>query len=264
MASERILGLVHLLDRARLLFAQRGTRLVAGFFSRNSTLGLSYTFSGNSVGRTGDEAFHRDLYVNGLNASWTQVLSPAMIAQFSYSFGYNDGYQASPYRFVRVESPDLLMTQFKIPETDPNIRVRHAAVVGLNRHLFSNSSIQGDYRFYSDSWGILAQTVQLRYFIGFRDVTLRFHARFYYQNNANFYQEHYTTEAIPHYITADRELSKFWSTLEGVKASWQLPWVHRALYLEAKVDFFYFDYLNFSLLKSRIGANSELGLSVIY
>ena len=37
-----------------------------------------------------------------------------------------------------------------------------------------------------------------------------------------------------------------------------------ALAIEAKGDFFYYDYLNFPLLASRIGATVELGLNVIY
>ena len=48
------------------------------------------------------------------------------------------------------------------------------------------------------------------------------------------------------------------------KVSWRLPWVHRALELEAKVDYFHFQYLDFSLLTARNGANIEGGLNVLY
>src|SRR5579863_4971312 len=73
-------------------------------FEKNSTLALGWSVSENSVGRTGDQQFHKSLFVTGASASWTQVLNRKTIAQLSYSFSYNDGYQASPYRFVRVES----------------------------------------------------------------------------------------------------------------------------------------------------------------
>lgn len=234
------------------------------FFEKNSTLTLGLTYSGNDVYRTGDQLFHRKLSVVGFGASWTQVLNRATIAQLSYTFSYGNGYWASPYRFVRVETPDLAAIEFKVPETEPNERTRHAAVIGLNRHLFQDTSLQGDYRFYTDSWGVISHTVQLRYFVTFKDVTLRLRERFYYQTGASFFRPHYTAQTLQPFVTADRELSTFWSNVAGFKISWRLPWVHRALELEAKVDYFHFGYVNFALLASRDGADIEAGLNVIY
>lgn len=237
-------------------------------FEKNSTLAIGATFSANDVYRTGDQSFHRKLTVGGVSASWTQVLNRATIAQLSYSFSYGNGYWASPYRFVKVETDDYSQILFKVPETEPNERFRHAAVIGLNRHVGRDSAIQGDYRFYADNWGILAQTVQLRYFITWGDVTLRLRERFYYQSGASFFKPHYTADnsstTLQPFVTADRELSTFWSNVAGAKLSWRLPWVHRALELEAKVDYFHFGYVNFALLASRDGADIEAGLNVIY
>jgi hypothetical protein len=237
-------------------------------FEKNSTLALGATYSGNDVYRTGDQRFHRKLSVAGVSASWTQVLDRATIAQLSYSLSYGNGYWASPYRFVRIEAPTPTPACpdycWKVPETEPNERYRHAAVIALNRHLFSDTALQGDYRFYTDNWGVLSHTVQLRYFVTFGDVTLRLRERFYYQSGASFFRAHYTTTTVQPFVTADRELSTFWSNVAGVKVSWRLPWVHRALELEAKVDYFHFGYLDFALLSSRDGADIEAGLNVIY
>jgi Protein of unknown function (DUF3570) len=233
-------------------------------FEKNSTLAFGATLSANDVYRTGDQAFHRKLTVGGVSGSWTQVLNRATIAQLSYTFSYGNGYWASPYRFVRVETQDLQAIEFKVPETEPNERYRHAAVLGLNRHLGGDSALQGDYRFYSDNWGVLSHTVQLRYFITWGDVTLRLRERFYYQSGASFFRSHYTAQTLQPFVTADRELSTFWSNVAGFKVSWRLPWVHRALQVEAKVDYFHFGYVNFALLASRDGADIEAGLNVIY
>ncbi len=233
-------------------------------FEKNSTLAIGATFSANDVYRTGDQAFHRKLTVGGVSASWTQVLNRATIAQLSYSFSYGNGYWASPYRFVKVETPDLSAIEFKVPETDPNERYRHAAVIGLNRHLFTDSAIQGDYRFYADNWGVESHTIQLRYFVTWKDLTLRLRERFYYQSGASFFRPHYTAQTLQPFVTADRELSTFWSNVAGFKVSWRLPWVHRALEVEAKVDYFHFGYVDFALLASRDGADIEAGINVIY
>jgi hypothetical protein len=235
-------------------------------WQRNTTLALGYSLSLDSVGRVGDQAFHRSLTVNGLSAAWTQVLNQRTVAQLSYTFSYASGYQASPYRFVRIESPDLQQVEFKVPETDPLQRFRHAAVIGLNRHFGRDASLQGDYRFYADSWGVLSHTIQARFYVTIRDLTLRLRERFYYQRGADFFRAHYTSDhlAAQPYVTADRELSTFWSNIAGIKASYRLPWVHRALTVEAKVDLFYFGYIDFALLASRFGADCEAGLSVVY
>jgi hypothetical protein len=238
--------------------------LALDLFERNTTLALGYSVSANDVYRSGDQRFHRKLLVNGASASWTQVLDRKTIAQLSYAFSYDDGYQASPYRFVRIETPDLMGIEFKVPETEPLERYRHAAVIGLNRYLFPDSTLQGDYRFYADNWGILAHTAQLRWFVTFHDVTLRVRERFYYQSAASFYQPHYTVATLQPYVTSDRELSRLWSNLVGLKLSWRLPWVHRALALEAKADYFHFGYLQFPLLTTRDGVNLEAGLNVTY
>ncbi len=240
--------------------------LAQDLFERNATLALGYSVSANAIGRAGDQLFHRSLLVNGVSASWSQVIDKRTIAQLSYSFSYDDGYQASPYRFVRIQTPDLAgNAPFKVPETVPYDRYRHAVVLALNRHLFSDTALQGDYRFYADNWGVQAHTIQARYFVTFGDVTLRLRGRFYYQRAASFYRENYTTDNFDEpFVTADRELSNFWSGLLGGKISWRLPWVHRALELEAKIDYFHFRYLDFALLESRDGLNIEGGLNVIY
>jgi hypothetical protein len=229
-------------------------------FEKNSTLALGYTFSYNNVGRSGDQLFHRTMMVNGIDASWTQVFGRKTIGQLSYTFSDNDGYQASPYRFVPVLQPDD--SSYKVPETDPTLRIRHAFVAALNQHLGEDSALGGDYRIYFDSWGVTAHTVQLRYFVTWKDVTLRLRERFYYQTSARFFRSHY--DSLQPFMTTDRELSTFWSNLAGAKISWRLPWVHRALAVELKADVFYFKYENFSLLAYRVGANLEGGLSVIY
>ncbi len=232
------------------------------FLQRNTTLALGWTLSANNVGRSGDQAFHRSLLVTGIGASWTQTITPRTIAQLSYNFSYNDGYQSSPYRFVPVWGADAELPSYKVPETDPKLRFRHAFVAGLNRHLFHDTALQGDYRIYFDSWGLVSHTVQLRYLVSWRDVSLRIRERFYIQKGADFFQTRYTEPQ--EFMTADRELSSFWSNIVGVKIAWRLPWVHRALELEAKGDFFYFHYDDFALLASRIGGTAELGLNVIY
>lgn len=228
----------------------------------NTTLSLGYSFGHNAIGRAGDHSFRRTLLTHRALAGWIQTLGQNTILQLGYTFMYDDGYQASPYRFVRVESFPFGAILYKVPETVPNERVRHALVLAVNRHLFTDSALQGDVRYYFDSWGIHSVTAQLRYLVAWKSVTLRLRERFYYQTGADFFRSHYT-EAAP-FMTADRELSSFWSNLLGAKLSVQLPWLSRAISFELKGDFFYYQYRDYALLASRIGGVAELGLSAVY
>ena len=95
-------------------------------------------------------------------------------------------------------------------------------------------------------------------------MTLRLRERFYYQIGRQLLPPHYTAATLQPFVTADRELSTFWSNVVGAKISWRLPWVHRALEVEAKVD-----YLLLRLRQLRAPgvarrADIEAGLNVIY
>ncbi|MDB4957415.1 MAG: hypothetical protein JWO36_4984 [Myxococcales bacterium] len=229
-------------------------------FDKNTTLAIGYGLSLNSVGRANDTNFERSLTVQHIATSWTQVISQRLIAQLTYELGYASGFQASPYRFVPVRmSPDAA-PDFWVPETDPDTRWRHAIVVGINRAIGEDSSVQGDYRFYLDTWGITSHTFGARYFAHLaKRVELRLRNRLYTQNAASFYQSTYTAAAK--YITFDRELSPLWSETIGTKLTYGFS---DHVEGELKLDVFYYSYADFTPLLSRTGANVGLGVSLTY
>ncbi len=236
-----------------------GISLQQDFNDKNTTASLGYSLSLNTVGRTGDPVFARDLTVHSVTASWTQVISKGAIAQLSYELGYADGFQASPYRFVPVRMTADAAPDYAVAETDPATRWRHAIVAAANRAV-GEGSVQGDYRFYRDTWGITSHTVGARYFVQLTPQTeLRLRSRFYVQDGASFYQSTYTGTAM--YMTVDRELSPLWSETLGAKLSYAFSGHVEA---EAKVDVFYYRYQDFPALASRFGTNAGLGVTLSY
>jgi len=229
-------------------------------FDKNTTLSLGYSLSLNDVGRSGDLNFSRGLDNHGVSASWSQLVSPTLVTQLTYELGYASGFQSSPYRFVPVRMNLDAAPEFWVMETDPDTRLRHAFVLGVNRAIGDDSSVQADYRFYFDDWGITSHTIGLRYFTHLtRNLELRLRERFYTQGSASFYQENYTS--VTKYITFDRELSSLWSETLGAKLSYLLT---PHLEAELKVDIFYFKYAEFAPLTSRTGTNTGLGLAMTY
>lgn len=230
------------------------------FDDKNTTLGAGYTLSLNRVGRADDLNFARDLTVQSLTVSWTQVLSPRTATQVTYELGDASGYQASPYRFVPVRANVDASPMFTVAETDPDQRYRHAIVAAVNHAVGKHGAVQADYRLYRDTWGITSNTLGLRYFVDLSSrVELRLRSRLYQQSGTSFYQSNYATTRT--YMTIDRELSPLWSETVGGKL--MLKFGERAE-AELKMDLFYYHYADFPGLTSRTGTNVGLGLSIDY
>jgi Protein of unknown function (DUF3570) len=229
-------------------------------FDKNTTLTLGYSLNLNDVGRADDANFSRSLDNHGVSASWTQIVSPTLVTQLTYELGYSSGFQSSAYRFVPIRPNLDAAPEEWVMETDPDTRFRHAIVLGANHAIGDDSSIQGDYRYYFDTWGITSHTIGARYFTRLsKSLELRLRERFYTQGSASFYQENYTT--VQKYMAFDRELSSLWSETIGAKISYLFtPHVEG----ELKVDVFYFNYSEFAPLTSRTGTNTGIGLALTY
>ena len=237
-----------------------GAQVSKDLFEKNSTVALGYGVSINTVGRSGDENFARSLDEHHLQLSWTQIMTPRYALQFTYELGYDAGYQASPYRFVPIRQSADAVPDVWVPETDPDSRVRNAFVIAANHAVGTTDSIQGDYRFYFDDWGIQSHTIGARYFTKLgKDVELRLRERFYTQNGASFYQSIYMAPAK--YTTFDRELSPLWSETFGGKLMYAFT---PHLEGELKLDLFYYSYSDFLPLQSRTGANIGSGVTLTY
>ncbi|HVV82681.1 MAG TPA: DUF3570 domain-containing protein [Kofleriaceae bacterium] len=237
---------------------------ISGGFERDlndkdSTVSLTYALTMNDVGRAGDRNFSRGLTVHDLSAAWTQVIDRHTVAQLSDTLGLADGFQASPYRFVPVVDGGG-MPMFWVPETDPNLRVRNAAVIALNRHVGGDASLQADYRFYVDSWGLVSHTIGTRAFVNLTPhLELRLRNRIYTQTKTRFYQKQYVD--VRPSMTMDRELSALWSETFGAKLMYALT---DRLEAELKLDLFYYHYFDFIPLTERLGTNAGLGLTLTY
>jgi hypothetical protein len=230
------------------------------FNDKNTTLSLGSGLALNEVGRSGDHNFHAPLDVLGVNVALTQIFSPTLIGQLTYDVQLADGFQASPYRFVPVGGQDGDPVMFWVPETDPDERVRHAVVLGVNRHIGETAALQLDYRFYRDTWAITSHTVEARWIVELTPrAELRLRARTYVQGGASFYRAAY--DEVMSYMTVDRELSQLWSETLGAKLDLKLG---GNLEAELKLDGFYYRYPDFPLLPSRLGANVALGLQIVY
>lgn len=233
-------------------FTASGTR---DLFDRRATVTLDYSYSYSAVGRAHDSSFLRTRGMHQADLSWSYVLSPAAVGDLSYGFTLVDGYQANPYRFVRLYLPGADSHETAVPETTPDLRLRHAVTARLRTRLAPELFALVDYRLYADSWGMLAHTVRARLSLSTRDEawTFALEGRGYLQNGADFYRARYDTfPDAPVYRTAEKELGPMWTALAGAHLEWtpaQARWDE--LHVGAGVDVLYMRYLDYLFLTSR-------------
>jgi hypothetical protein len=124
----------------------------------------------------------------------------------------DDGYLGSPYRVARVFGA-------AVPERNPRTRSSRAVKFRANGDLDARDAVHAEYRYFWDTWGIKANTVELGYsrYAGeawLADATLRY----YTQQHALFYSDDAQTETT--YVSRNRQLSTFNDIAVGAKLAY--------------------------------------------
>jgi len=118
----------------------------------------------------------------------SQLLSPKAIFSTALTFGNDSGYLSDPYRFAAFE-PFGPGAEFAAPDTRPSHRNKEVLYTSLTYFVVpAHASIEGSYRFYHDSYGILSHTLELSWheWLG-SHVIIEPRFRFSEQSAADFY-----------------------------------------------------------------------------
>jgi hypothetical protein len=171
----------------------------------------------------------------------TQLLDPKTFVTLNLTWGRATGYLAEPHKFV--EKDIEIITNIFLPEdfgeNSPGSRDKGTVFASLN-HAFAgvNGAVEGSYRFYADTFGIVANTLDLTWLqkLG-GGLLLEPSVRFYQQSAANFY--HYDlndTPIIPVHVptvgqgpfySSDFRLSAMDNYSYGLELVWKARnWVH--------------------------------------
>lgn len=164
----------------------------------------------------------------------TQLLDPRTSVTFNATWSRDVGYLSDQYKVVE-KTVELVPGSFFpliFPENRPSERNSGVAYASINRaYPALNGAIEASYRFYADTYGVRANTVELKWLqkLG-RDVTLAPDLRLHEQGAASFY--HYdlnTTNILPTYTpdpsgpaySSDYRLSKLVATTYGLNLAWK-------------------------------------------
>lgn len=165
----------------------------------------------------------------------TQLLNSTTFVTVDVSLGRSSGYLSEPYKIVEkaVEIVPNVFLDEEFAENSPNARNRESLFASMN-HAFTvlHGAVEASYRFYTDTYGIAAHTLQLSWIqhLGAR-VTLEPMLRYYTQTAARFYTYDINTTGISParipkgtapYYSADFRLSAEDAVSCGLKASWKV------------------------------------------
>jgi Protein of unknown function (DUF3570) len=193
----------------------------------------------------------------------SQILTRNLIADFNYELVTDQGYLANPYRKIRYLSPGVGDGFTLADQVYPNTRTSNAASVQMKYFLPWRASIAGTYRYFHDTWDIVANTYSLDYTQPWRQWIFEGRLRFYEQTHASFYSDLFPYANYQNFMARDRELAAFNSYTVGAGASYLFnvpgaPWVSKST-ANVAVDHLLVKYSDFrnALLAGEYGAGNE-------
>ena len=208
-----------------------------------------------------DPTFHEIADHKGYSLGLSQILTRSLIMSLNYEVLTDQGYLASPYRKILFIDPTKAIGYSLADQIYPRTRTSNAGSIDLKYYLPYRAALDGQYRFFSDTWGIVAHTLQLGYT---QPVWKRWifdgTFRYYRQSAANFYADIYPRADFANFMARDRELAAFQSYTLGAGVSYQFaipraPWISKSS-LNLRLDHLfiqYSDYRNALLIDPTAG-----------
>jgi hypothetical protein len=209
-----------------------------------------------------DPTFHQRADHWGYSLSLSQILTRNLIANFNYELLTDQGYLANPYRKIRYLSPGVGEGFTLADQVYPNTRTSNAASLQLKYYLPWRAALSASYRFFRDTWGIVANTEELDYTLpAWKHWIFEGSLRYYEQSHADFYSDLFPRADYQNFMARDRELAAFHSYTVGAGASYEFPKVGFISRSQAsvRVDHLLIDYSDFrdALLAGQYGAGNE-------
>ncbi|MEO7387812.1 MAG: DUF3570 domain-containing protein [Gammaproteobacteria bacterium] len=181
-------------------------------FGGLTTISLGYGSGSDEVSRRGDPTFAGNVDRHAYRLGVTQVVTRNLIMGFSYEAIADEGFLNNPYRRVRYVDVNEATGYGLQYEVYPETRASNAAAIRAKYYLPYRAAISGEYRYFTDDWGIDAHTVEVGYAQPFRSQWIfDFKYRFYTQSAADFYSDLFPYANAQNYLARDKELSTFQS-----------------------------------------------------
>ncbi|QJR14716.1 DUF3570 domain-containing protein [Usitatibacter palustris] len=188
-----------------------------------TTLTAGYGKANDRVGSRDNPQLHERRDTKEYLIGVTQVLSPLAIVQSSLQFSRGDGYYNDPYKITFTFPPP---GSEGIPQlaadVRPGSRDSLAWLTRYRQHVpASKGTLQAEYRFFRDDWGIRAHTLEAAWEQEINEAwSVRPALRYYTQSAADFYSPVIPTPR-PAVLSSDQRLSAFGGLSPSVRGIWR-------------------------------------------
>ena len=233
-------------------------------FGDLTTLTLSYALGDDLVRRSDDPTFERPLDRQIYGVGITQILTKNLISSLNVETITEEGYLNNPYRVVRYFDASTGGYLFE-GELYPNTRTSNAVGLRLRYHLPYRAAVEGEYRFFTDTWDIDGHTFALSYIHPWKDFTFTGKFRYHDQTGAHFYSDLFPGPQATNFRGRDKELSELTSYTFKLQAAYEFlsddgsdTWgfIKRAK-VTASLNMLHVDYHEFSDLTAQQVIGSE-------
>jgi hypothetical protein len=239
-------------------------------FGDLTTIGFGYKKGTNDVFRNvkidgvkvRDPAFAEEMESQSFSLSMSQIITKNLLVSGQYEVVTDEGFLRSPYRSIRF----LIGTenQGQIQEQYPNTRSSNAGSVRAKYFLPYRAAIDGMYRFYTDTWGVIGHTGELGYVHpldnpwGGGNWIFEGRVRYYTQTAADFYRDIFPRADFANFMARDKELSTYNAVTAGVQATYEFkierfPWLAKGS-LNLRYDYMTVTYDNFRDARYSLGS----------
>ncbi len=233
-------------------------------FGDLTTLTLGYALGDDLVRRSDDPTFERNLDKQTYSIGLTQILTKNLISTLNFETVTDEGFLNNPYRSVRYADLGSALGYSFEPELYPNTRTSNALGLRARYFLAYRAAIEGEYRFFTDTWGIEGHTAALMYIQPWGDFVFSGKFRYHTQTGADFYSDLFSRSEATNFRARDKELSSLQSYTFKLKASYEFlnddgnDWGFiKKGKVTASIDLLHVDYDDFSDLRALAPIGTE-------
>jgi Protein of unknown function (DUF3570) len=196
-------------------------------FGDLTTVSLGFTDSRNSVGENNGTA--NDPKVSWLGHSDTrsyegglsQIITKNLIAGTTVEVITDQGLLSNPYRSIRYLDPTVPLGYSLGTQVYPNTHTSTAWETRAKYYLPYRAAVSLSYRFFDDTWGIRANTIELDYTQPWANKFIfEGRIRHYSQNAATFYSDLFPFADSQNFMARDQNLAASTNNTFDAKVTW--------------------------------------------
>jgi len=176
-------------------------------FGDMTTLTLSYAYGNDIVGRSDDPTFMRENTRQHYGVGLTQILTRNLITALNYETITDEGFLNNPYRSVRYLDPGSAIGYSFEAELYPSTRTTTAVGIRAKYFLPYRAALEAQYRFFTDTWDIDANTASIAYIHPWKEFTFTAKYRWHDQTGAHFFRDIFPRSEATNFRGRDKELS---------------------------------------------------------